>query len=219
MLCWVMYCVIFQIIVIRSLLFCHSWREPTDHSTSRKKTGKPFLAGTKQIDTQRFSMAVFSPPSNLALGKRRHPTHQQVETNDHASHDPEALGIIRAVKSEQDGEYDAAEIAHGAYCAAEDTVGVRVDVWDEGEVGSADLDVSEDEDKRGQWKKVLPVTSLQEERHSSDQPEHRSFVLWIEEADGDQEGAGYDADEEDPAFLQPEVGGDVFVEEVADYAA
>jgi hypothetical protein len=64
-----------------------------------------------------------------------------------------------------------------------------------------------------------PVTSFEEERHSSDQPEHRGFVLWIEEADGDEEGAGDDADEEDPAFLQPEVGGDVFVEEIADDAA
>jgi len=43
--------------------------------------------------------------------------------------------------------------------------------------------------------------------------------LWVEEADGDQEGAGDDADEEDPAFLQPEVGGDVFVEEIAYDAA
>ena len=97
-------------------------------------------------------MAVFSPPSNLALGKRRHPTHQQVETNDHASHNPKALRIVRAVESEQNREDDAAEIAHGAYRTAQDAIGVRVDVWDEGEVGSADLDVSEDEDERGQWK-------------------------------------------------------------------
>jgi hypothetical protein len=54
------------------------------------------------------------------------------------------------VESEQDGEDDAAEIAHGTHCAAEDTIGVRVNVWDEGEVGATDLDVSEDEDKRGQ---------------------------------------------------------------------
>jgi hypothetical protein len=151
MLCWVMYCVIFQIVVIRSILFCHSWREATDHGTSRKKR-ENLLAGTKQTDTQRFSMAVFSPPSNLALGKRRHPTHQQVETNDHASHNPKALRIVRAVESEQNREDDAAEIAHGAYRTAQDAIGVRVDVWDEGEVGSADLDVSEDEDERGQWK-------------------------------------------------------------------
>jgi hypothetical protein len=66
---------------------------------------------------------------------------------------------------------------------------------------------------------VVPVTSFQKERHSSDQPEHCGLVLWVEETDGNEEGAGDDADKEDPAFLQPEVGGDVFVEEIAYDAA
>jgi hypothetical protein len=66
---------------------------------------------------------------------------------------------------------------------------------------------------------VVPITSFQEKRHAGNQPKHCGFVLWVEEADGDEEGAGNDAYEEDPAFLQPEVGGDVFVEEVADDAA
>ena len=42
--------------------------------------------------------------------------------------------------------------------------------------------------------------------------------MWVYLADGDEEGAGDDADGDDPAFLQPEVGGDVFVEEVTDNA-
>jgi hypothetical protein len=93
-----MYCVLFRIIVIR-FLFCHSWREAKDHSTSRRENRLPRQNQTETY-TQRFSTAVFSSPSNLALGKRRHPTHQQVETNDHAAHDPEALGIIRAMEPE-----------------------------------------------------------------------------------------------------------------------
>jgi hypothetical protein len=132
-----MYCVLFRIIVIR-FLFCHSWREAKDHSTSRRENRLPRQNQTETY-TQRFSTAVFSSPSNLALGKRRHPTHQQVETNDHAAHDPKALGIVCAVESEQDREDDAAEIAHGANCTTEDTVGVRVDVWDEGEIGTVVL--------------------------------------------------------------------------------
>ena len=107
-------------------------------SKGKKKTDS--LAKTKQKNILKtFTMAIFSSPSNLALGKRWYPTHQQVETDDHAAHDPEALGIIRAVESEQDREDDAAEIAHGANCTTEDTVGVRVDVRDEGEVGAVNL--------------------------------------------------------------------------------
>jgi hypothetical protein len=161
----------------------------------------------------------FSSSSNLALRKRRHPSHQQVETNDHASHDPEALRIIRAMEPEQNRKDNASEIAHGAHRAAEDAIGVRVDVWDEGEIGTVIAGVSEDKDKSGGGEGVIPVTSFQEKRHASDQPEHCGLVLWVEEADGDEEGAGDDADEENPAFLQPEIGGDVFVEEVADDAA
>ena len=65
---------------------------------------------------------------------------------------------------------------------------------------------------------MAPITSFQEKRHAGDQPEHRGLVLWVQEADGDEEGAGDDADEDDPAFFEPEVGGDVFVDQVADDA-
>ena len=40
------------------------------------------------------------------------------------------------MESEQDGENDTSEIAHGAYRATQDTVCMRVDVWDESEIGS-----------------------------------------------------------------------------------
>lgn len=65
----------------------------------------------------------------------------------------------------------------------------------------------------------IPVPSFQKERHPSDQAEHGRFVLGVQEADGDEESAGDDSYGEDPGFLQPEVGRDVCVEEVADDAA
>lgn len=40
------------------------------------------------------------------------------------------------MEPEQDGEDDAAEIAHGADRAAQNTIGMRVDMWDQREVGS-----------------------------------------------------------------------------------
>lgn len=161
-----------------------------------------------------------SPSTNLAFGKRRHPRHDNVESNDHAAHDPETLGVFCAVESEQYSEDDSAKIAHGSYRAAENTVGVRVDVWDEGEIGSVGLMLAtKGMLRKTRGREAVPITSFQEESHASDQSKHGGFVLGIEEADGDEEGAGDDTDEDDPAFFQPEVGGDVFVQEVTDYAA
>jgi hypothetical protein len=40
------------------------------------------------------------------------------------------------MESEQNRENNTSEIAHRTDRAAEDTVGVRVDVWDEGEIGT-----------------------------------------------------------------------------------
>lgn len=66
---------------------------------------------------------------------------------------------------------------------------------------------------------VGAIASFEEEGHAGDQTKHGRFVLRVEKADGNEEGAGDDADKENPAFLQPEVGGDVFVQKIADDAS
>lgn len=66
---------------------------------------------------------------------------------------------------------------------------------------------------------VGTVACFEEERHAGDEAEHGRLVLRIEKADGNEEGAGDDADEDDPALFEPEVGGDVFVEKIADDAS
>ena len=91
------------------------------------------------------------------------------------------------------------EIPHSAHRPTQHTIGVWVDVRHQSEIRA--------------------VAGFEEERHAGDEAEHCRFVLGVEQADGDEEGAGDDADEEDPGFFEPEVGGDVFVEEVADDAS
>lgn len=66
---------------------------------------------------------------------------------------------------------------------------------------------------------VGAVAGFEEESHARHEPEHGRFVVRICEPDGDEEAAGGEADEGDPEFFEPEVGGDVGVEEVGDYAA
>lgn len=66
---------------------------------------------------------------------------------------------------------------------------------------------------------VGAVAGFEEESHARHEPEHGRFVVRICEPDGDEEAAGGKADEGDPEFFEPEVGGDVGVEEVGDYAA
>jgi len=66
---------------------------------------------------------------------------------------------------------------------------------------------------------IRAIARLEEESHAGDKSEHHAFVVWICEADGDEEGAGCDADEGDPGVLEPEVFGDFGVEKVGYYAA
>ena len=103
------------------------------------------------------------------------------------------------MESEQYRKYYSSKVSHSTNRTTKHAVGVRVHVWHQS--------------------KVRAIAGFEEESHAGDQTEHRGFVLWIEEADGDEEGAGDDTDEKNPAFLQPEVGGDVFVEEIADDAS
>lgn len=140
-----------------------------------------------------------SPSSNLPLGKRRHPSHNHIKSNNHASHDPEALRIVRAMESEKNSKDDSAKVPHSTNRSAQNAIGVRMHMRNQRKIGS--------------------IASFKEESHACYQTEHRRLVVWVEQSDSDEEGAGDDADEEDPGFLEPEVGGDVLVEEVADDAS
>jgi hypothetical protein len=157
------------------------------------------LSVRQQALTLLISDTTQSPSPNLPLRKRWHPRHNHIKPNNHTPHDPKTLRIVRPMESEQNSKDDAAEIAHSTDSAAQHTVGVWMYVRHQSEVRT--------------------IASFKEERHAGDQAKHCRFVLRVEQADGDEEGAGDDADEEDPGFLQPEVGGDVFVEEVADDAS
>lgn len=100
------------------------------------------------------------------------------------------------MEAEQNCKDDSAKIAHSAHSAAQNTVGMRVYVRHQS--------------------KVRTIAGFEEERHAGDQTEHCCLVLRVEQADGDEEGTRDDADEEDPPFLQPEIGGDVLVKQIAD---
>jgi hypothetical protein len=91
------------------------------------------------------------------------------------------------------------KIPHSTDRTTQNAIGVRVNVRHQSE--------------------IRPVAGFEEERHAGDEAKHGRFVLGVEEANGDEEGAGDDADEKDPGLFEPEVGGDVFVEEVADNAS
>lgn len=103
------------------------------------------------------------------------------------------------METEQNSKYHTSKIAHSTHSTAQNAIGVRVYVRHEGEIRT--------------------VASFEEERHASDEAEHCRLVLGVEQADGDEEGARDDSDEKDPGFFEPEVGGDVFVKEVADDAS
>lgn len=103
------------------------------------------------------------------------------------------------MEPKQNREYHTSKIAHSAHSTTQNTIGMWVYVRHQSEIRA--------------------VAGFEEERHAGDEAEHCRFVLGVEQADGDEEGAGDDADEEDPGFFEPEVGGDVFVEEVADDAS
>jgi len=103
------------------------------------------------------------------------------------------------MEAEQDRKNHASKVAHSTNSAAQHAIGVRVYVRHQG--------------------KIRTVAGFEEERHACDEAEHCRLVLRVEQADSDEEGTGDDADEDDPAFFEPEVGGDVFVEEIADDAS
>ena len=85
------------------------------------------------------------------------------------------------MEPKQNRKYNTPKIPHSAHSTAQNTIGVRVYVRHQSEIRT--------------------VAGFEEERHAGDEAEHCRFVLRVEEADGDEEGAGDDADEENPAFL------------------
>lgn len=64
---------------------------------------------------------------------------------------------------------------------------------------------------------IRAVASFQEEGHAGDEAEHGMFVVWVREADGEEEDTGDDAGEVDPDLLAPDVA--VAVDDVGDDAA
>jgi len=139
------------------------------------------------------------PTTNLPLWNRLNPTNRHIQRHNHNPHDPKTLLIQRPMISEQNRKNHTTQITHGANRAAKDSIRVRVHVRHEREIGA--------------------VARFEENGHAGDETEHHAFVVGVEEADGDEEGARGDADEGDPGVFEPEVFGDFGVEEVGDYAA
>ncbi|KAA8576641.1 hypothetical protein EYC84_006730 [Monilinia fructicola] len=95
-------------------------------------------------------------------------------------------------------EDDAAQIAARAHDPTDDAVCAGVYVRHEGEVGA--------------------VAGFEEEAHAGDQGEHGGGGLGVCEADGEEEGAGEEAEGEEVQFLGLDVVRAV-VEEVGEHAA
>ena len=103
------------------------------------------------------------------------------------------------METEQNRENHITKVSHSANSAAQYAIGVWVYVPHQSE--------------------VCIVSSFEKERHTGDEAEPRRLVLRVEQADGDEEGAGDGADEENIALFEPDVGGDVLVEEIIDDAS
>ena len=73
------------------------------------------------------------------------------------------------MEPEQDSKDDSAKITHSTNSAAQNAIGMRVDVRDKSEIRT--------------------IASFEEKSHAGDQAEHCCFVLWVEQADGDEESA------------------------------
>jgi len=127
-----------------------------------------------------------SATANLPLRNWRDPAENEVKSDVDDADDPERLGIIGAVinKPKDDAEDDAAEVTGRACRAGDNTVGVRVDVRDEAEVGA--------------------VAGLEKYGHQRDKAKHGRQVLGVQLPDDDQEGAREQATNHDEYLLRPE---------------
>jgi hypothetical protein len=66
-----------------------------------------------------------SSTSNLPLRDRLDPAKSHIQSKDDGADDPEALGVVLAVVSENDGEDDTSKIACCAGEATDDSIGCR----------------------------------------------------------------------------------------------
>lgn len=77
-----------------------------------------------------------SASADLTLGYRSDPRHRNIERHDHDTADPETLGIICVVESEEDGEDNATQIAGGTGDTRKDAICEWVDMRHQGEIGA-----------------------------------------------------------------------------------
>ena len=110
--------------------------------------------------------------TNLSLGNWSDPAQGHVDGDGDDTDDPEDLRIVVAVVTEDDGEDDASKIANSTGAATDDTVGIGMHVWDEGEVGT--------------------VAGFEEEGHAGDETEHIVVCLRVGETDGNLESTSDD---------------------------
>lgn len=99
----------------------------------------------------------------------------------------------------QNRKNNTTKITHRTNSATKDAIRMGMDMRHQCEIGA--------------------VARLEEKGHAGDKAEHHAFVVRVCEADGDEEGAGGDADKGDPGVFEPEVLGDFGVEQVGYYAA
>lgn len=139
--------------------------------------------------------------AHLALWNWPDPGEQDVEGKVDTANDPEGLGVARAVihESENDGEDDAAEVPDATREAADDAIGVGVDVRDEGEVGA--------------------VAGLEEDGHEGDEAREGGQVVRVDLADDDEQHARDDAAGVHPGLLEPDAAAEAVVQQVGDDAA
>lgn len=125
--------------------------------------------------------------ANLASRNGLDPGGEQVDGNGDDTDDPEGLGVVDALVTEDDGKDDATKVTGGAGHAGDDTVGSGVNVGDEGEAGT--------------------VAGLEEEGHTGDEAEHGGLGVGVGQADGNLEATADDAEEVEPDLLGPDVAG------------
>jgi hypothetical protein len=83
-----------------------------------------------------FSQSTFLTASNLALGDRRDPDGSEVHHDADDSQNPDTLAVVGAIVAEDDCTDNTAKVTGSTNEARHDTVGKRMNMWDEGEVGT-----------------------------------------------------------------------------------
>ena len=71
------------------------------------------------------------PASDLALWQRLDPAGHQMQHNRDDTNDPDGLGIVLAVESEDYGEDNTSGISNSTDYTRQKTVGMWVNVWDQ----------------------------------------------------------------------------------------